>query len=367
MRCLVLSAIAVTLNLLAAETAYAQVQPADTAATFDQTLRTWAEKHKIEKAIIIVRHGSKIAYTARLGDADPAAPHHIFSPSKAITAACIGTLVRDKKLAFDTTIATGLARFLKAHAKLEDPRMGDITVGHLLTHRAGFSGTAETADPITDAVLKVYLEANSATETPGPQLLTAALQSKLARDPGGQFAYGNAAYTVLGAMIEEASGRPYEAYCQNQVLKPLGISAALDPNWRVMSAYGGWRMTGADYLKFLDIMEGTNPLLGAEPRNWMLEPDGKTANTDGSVWYGLGVFVRKAGTSVNIWHWGSWRYDLPKGKIGPLKTNAMTYAVRLASGSGWFVAASPSVESNEARFELDRALAATYRSVKTWD
>jgi CubicO group peptidase (beta-lactamase class C family) len=45
------------------------------------------------------------------------------------------------------------------------------------------------------------------------------LGPELVRDPGKEFAYSNAGYLALGAVIEEATGQSYESYCRDAVLK----------------------------------------------------------------------------------------------------------------------------------------------------
>src|SRR5262249_59645963 len=98
----------------------------------------------------------------------------------------------------------------------------------------------------------------------------------LVRDRGAAYAYGNAAYFVLGGIIEEASGRPYPSYCRDAVLKPLDVSGDLEPAWRVSSAMGGWRMRAENYLKFLDLFAADDERLGTVTQAWMLESAAKT-------------------------------------------------------------------------------------------
>ena len=43
-------------------------------------------------------------------------------------------------------------------------------------------------------------------------------------EPGTQAVYSNSNYMVLGAIIEAASGQPYETYITENILQPLGMS-----------------------------------------------------------------------------------------------------------------------------------------------
>ena len=62
--------------------------------------------------------------------------------------------------------------------------------------------------------------------------------------PAHPAAYTNTGFVVLSAVIEEATGKPYEAYCRDAVFARLGIaSARLHPDWRQFSGARGWIIT----------------------------------------------------------------------------------------------------------------------------
>src|SRR5262249_50836601 len=155
-------------------------------------------------------------------------------------------------LGFDTPLSAALAKFTAAYGRPRDPRVERVTVAELLTHRAGFA-TGEDDDPASGRNFDRYVRTHTSRAPAEPSLLAAALRERLARAPGTAYTYGNAAYLVLGAVAEEASGLPYATYCGEAVLKPLGITAALDPVWQVTGPMGGWRMRAADYLRILDL------------------------------------------------------------------------------------------------------------------
>ena len=130
-----------------------------------------------------------------------------------------------------------IARFIAAHGAPRDPRLTGVTDAQLLTHRAGFA-TGDDEDPASGHNLDVYLKTHTSRAPPGPSLVAAVLRTKLAHAPGAQYAYGNAAYLTLGAIIEEKSRRPYLDTCREAVLRPLGITGDFEPAWRVSS--GCW-------------------------------------------------------------------------------------------------------------------------------
>src|SRR5215208_197860 len=192
--------------------AAAQTPLPATPEAFGQALKAWAAEHRIKRAFVVVRREGRIVHRSALGGANPDAPVHLASLSKAITAACVATLVRDGKLGFGTPISSALQRFIAAHGKARDPRLAGATVGQLLTHHAGFA-VSDDADPASGRNLDRYPETHSSRAPPGPTLLAATLMAKLVQAPGARVAYGNAGYFVLGGIIEEASGRPYASYC----------------------------------------------------------------------------------------------------------------------------------------------------------
>jgi len=330
---------------------------------FGQALKSWAKEQRSTRAFVVVRRDGKIVYRTALGGADPEAPVHLASLSKAITAACIATLIRDGKLAFDTPVAATLAKFIAAHEPLRDARLGQVTVAQLLTHRAGFAN-GDDDDPASGRNLDRYLLTHTSRAPPKPSLLAATLRATLVRDPAAAYAYGNAAYFVLGGIIEEASGRPYAAHCADAVLKPLGVSGDLEPAWRVSSAMGGWRMRAENYLKFLDLFAADDARLGATAKAWMLDPAGKAVPFDATAWYGLGTLARKAEAGVDVWHWGSWDYWPDKRERGTVRTSFVNYAARLADGTAWFVHAEPRVEEGAPRASLVEKMFNAYRAAK---
>ena len=342
------------------------VRPPDTPEAFTRTLAAWAAKHKVEKAAIIVRRDGRVVHQAGIGGADPSSPVLLASLSKAITGACIATLVRDGRLGLDWPLSKALAKHLAAYGRPKDQRIERITIAQLLTHRGGFASATDGEDPATRSVLNAYLEKHSTREAPKPIYITMLLGEKLQRDPGEAFAYSNAGYMLLGAAVEEATGQAYEGYCREAVLTPIGVTGALDPTWGVLWATGGWRMAGADYLAFLDQHDLDRPTWGSAVRDWTLDPTAKTfGKAKPQNWYGPGIRIRDAGRGLELWHTGTWRRRLQPDAQGPRAAETSLLAVRIADGTSWFIHSTP-VVLDGARIELDRELLIAYRSIRHW-
>jgi CubicO group peptidase (beta-lactamase class C family) len=335
---------------------------AQTVEQVERTWRDWMNKHDKSGGLAVLHAGRPVREAAigqQIGEAVPLA-----SLSKAVTGVCVATLIERGRLTFESPLSQALARTLVRVGQPEDPRLAKATVSELLVHRAGLLGKPDVAN----ASLGQYLARHTARRTAFDAQLKWILDKPLAAPPGARFAYSNAGYLILGAIIEEASGRDYEGYCRDTVLLPLGArDAGLDPAWRILSSYGGWRMPLADYGRFYQAFAVGNPAIGPRARAWMMSPEGK--QTGGGVHYGrLGTFVRPTGEGeANFWHWGAWTYSLPAAADGPLSASYATFAVRLGDiDVNMVVHIQPNFRGDGPRGELDRSLGQAARAVKVW-
>lgn len=83
-----------------------------------------------------------------------------------------------------------------------------ITVQQLLTHSSG----------LVDSLGGDYERMSRA------EMLTGAFASELQSDPGTRYLYSNVGYSVLAAIIEEASGTDYETYLAEHLFRPAGMT-----------------------------------------------------------------------------------------------------------------------------------------------
>lgn len=348
--------------LLAAGPVGAQGAP-QTPDAIEQAWRDWMGKSDKRSGGLVVLHGGRVVREAAVGAVKPGESVPYASLSKAITGVCIARLIERGRLAFEMPLSQALARTLARLGRPTDPRLLSVTVSELLVHRAGFDSKQDEVN----APLASYLRNNTARHTAFDTQLKWLLREKLTYPPGTHYAYSNAAYLVLGAIIEEASGRDYEGYCREAVLLPLGARRAeLDPAWRILSSYGGWRMPLADYGRFYQAFALGNPAIGPAERAWMMSPDGK--QTGGGTHYGLGTFVRPTPVGGGrFWHWGAWTYTLPGAADGPLKASYSTYAVRMGPVDvNMVMYVQPALGKGPGRGEIDRALGDAARAVTDW-
>jgi CubicO group peptidase (beta-lactamase class C family) len=97
--------------------------------------------------------------------------------------------------------------------KINEPFAPPITLRHLLTHTAGFdSDQREIGGSARDDASWLPLDAYVARRS-----LTSLWP------PGQRFVYSNAAYDLLGLVVEDVTGRAYEDYLADRILQPLDM------------------------------------------------------------------------------------------------------------------------------------------------
>lgn len=272
------------------------VLAADAAAVAGElqtAFNSWMKKHRIKAGAIAVSYQGRPVLTGGK-KRDARTPARVASLSKTITALCALEVLRQSGKSVELTLQEVIPQSLAA-VRLADQRYRTISLAQLISHNSGIQSRYHQS--------QLGQLASFAQESKAWQLARV-LAEPLASDPGSGYHYNNANYLVLGVAIEALSGESYERTCQRQLLSPLGISsAALDRNWRVMTAWGGWRISAADFLALIDHSFPDNTILGRAPESTIALSDvGRGAS------YGPGTLLRKTRQGYNFWHAGSWRW-----------------------------------------------------------
>nr|WP_246304148.1 serine hydrolase domain-containing protein [Nocardioides thalensis] len=92
-----------------------------------------------------------------------------------------------------------------------------VTVRQLLTHTAGLvESLGDDYEPLDRE-----------------EMISAALAADLVTRPGARYRYSNVGYSLLAAIVEEASGKDYEAYLAEELFGPAGMSQTgyVLPDW----------------------------------------------------------------------------------------------------------------------------------------
>jgi CubicO group peptidase (beta-lactamase class C family) len=136
------------------------------------------------------------------------------SVAKQFTAAAVVLLAFDGALSLDDDISRWIPEVRGVGRR--------ITARHLLTHTSG----------LPDRYALHEAEGRPAGETDHPNAEVMDIVSRLRDlnfDPGEDYLYSNTGYVVLAAIVERASGRSLQAFTQERIFAPLGMTST---RWR---------------------------------------------------------------------------------------------------------------------------------------
>jgi CubicO group peptidase (beta-lactamase class C family) len=135
------------------------------------------------------------------------------SVSKQVTAALVMQQVDRGRLKLDAPIRSVLPDF-------EGPSGDRVTIRQLLQHTSGLPNPDETA-PAPDGVPSFYKEQGRVI---ADRARTHGYCAGAARaEPGAGFSYNNCDFNVLGAVLEQVTGKSYAAVLRDGLVHPLGL------------------------------------------------------------------------------------------------------------------------------------------------
>lgn len=198
-------------------------------ANMDREIDRFIGRWNIKGLSLAVTRNDSLLYAKGYGWADveagkkmtPANIMRLASASKLVTAIAIMKLVEEGKLKLDSKVfgADGILNDTAYSNAIKDKRLFDITVDHLLQHKAGFGMGA--GDPMFNT--KDIIAAKGLSAPPSNEQLTEiVLGRKIAFTPGQGFRYSNFGYMLLSLVIERVSGMSYWDYVSENVLHPAG-------------------------------------------------------------------------------------------------------------------------------------------------
>lgn len=161
-------------------------------------------------ALIVARDGAPLIEEVFRGP-DLDTPVNVKSASKSVLSAIAGVAIDQGVLSgVDQPIAAFLSDRFPANP---DPRLNQITVGHLLSMRAGLGSTSG---------------ANYGAWVSSPNWVRHALARPFESDPGGALIYSTGTSHLTSAVLTAASGRSTLALARDYLGEPLGINV---PSW----------------------------------------------------------------------------------------------------------------------------------------
>ncbi len=174
-------------------------------------------------SVAVVQRGTQVwLQTHGLADVERHIPvdedtvFRIASITKTMTAIAVMQLVEQGLLDLDAPVERYLGSFRLLPA---DPGFRPVTLRHLLTHTAGVRAVRGVTD-----LLRPVLGWGSPAGLPVPSL-TEYYGNGLRVDvqPGTRFAYSNQGFAVLGQVVEDVTGMPFDRYLRQRVFDPLGM------------------------------------------------------------------------------------------------------------------------------------------------
>ncbi|MBW7457086.1 serine hydrolase [Paenibacillus sepulcri] len=158
---------------------------------------------------IIAEKGYGYADASKQKAVDPAQTvFRIASVSKTFTAAAIMQLVEQGEIDLKEDF-----RSYVNNLDFDNPFDKPVTVEQLLTHTTGF----EIRDPQAEDIhqdFDRFVEIEDYVRGHMPPVV---------REPGTSYMYDNFAYLLLGLIVQEVSGEPYQTYMDDHIFGPLGM------------------------------------------------------------------------------------------------------------------------------------------------
>jgi len=184
----------------------------------DRVFREYAERVHIPGAAWGIVVDGRLVHIGTHGVRDvamraPVDSHSVFriaSMTKSFTAMAVMKLRDDGRLALDDPVEKWVPELQGLRYPTTDaPR---ITIRHLLTHAEGFPED----NPWGDQQLAASEAEFSAMMRGGIPFSTA---------PGTAYEYSNYGFAILGRVVTNAAGMPYNDYLRRHILQPLGMTS----------------------------------------------------------------------------------------------------------------------------------------------
>lgn len=217
-------------------------------ARLDGLVTAYHEKGLFNGSVLVARDGG-VVLREGYGYADeewriPNGPDTVFrlgSITKQFTSMLVMQQVAEGRLRLDQTLAEMLPWYRQDTGSR-------VTLEQLLDHTSGIP--SYTSDPD-------FFPLHSRDPLSTRELVETYCSGDLEFEPGSRWRYNNSGYVILGAVLEEVTGRPYDELLEARILAPLGMddsgydhTAAVIP--RRASGYR-WTPDGLENAPYLDM------------------------------------------------------------------------------------------------------------------
>ncbi|MBW8685292.1 serine hydrolase [Chitinophaga rhizophila] len=179
-------------------------------AKLDTIVSTYSRMHKLNGAVLVAQGGKILLNKAfgyqRTADSirnEPATIFQLGSITKQFTATAVLKLAEEKKL----SLQDKLSKYFPDY-----PKGDSITIEHLLTHTSGIYNYTNNRE---------FMQKEVSNPITREKALAMFKDKPLNFSPGAKWDYSNSGYSLLGYIIEKASGKPYEQVLREYIFGPL--------------------------------------------------------------------------------------------------------------------------------------------------
>jgi CubicO group peptidase (beta-lactamase class C family) len=235
--------------------------------TLARLVRQAQSEHRLPSvnARVVVRGETKLELAIGVADdgegleATPDTQYRVGSITKTFTAAAVMALVDEGEVGLDDPLGKHV------------PASGDrpLTIRRLLSHASGLQ-----REPV-GAVWETFEFPTTA------ELLASLDRAEQVVEPGAWWHYSNLAYALLGEVVAQASGTPYERFVEERLLGPLGLGRT------------GWERTEPAARGYL-----------VDPYSSVLRPEVELRRIDG-----VAAAAALWSTTADLCAWGAWLRD----------------------------------------------------------
>ncbi len=209
--------VAVVLALLAAKpTAQPQTPPIPIPQRIDALVQRYVEFDQFNGSVLVAK-ADGVIFKKGYGVANfewsiPNSPDTRFrlgSITKQFTSMLIMQMVEEGEFSLDDKLADRLPYYRKDTGN-------KVTIHHLLSHTSGIPSYTSLPNFVRD---------HGRETLPLRELVTRHCSGDLEFEPGTKFSYNNSGYVILGAVIEQTTGKSYEKVLQERIFDPVGMKS----------------------------------------------------------------------------------------------------------------------------------------------
>ena len=219
------------------------LQTADPAAQADAWIREQMAARKIPGMAVAVVQDGRVVFERAYGKASveldvavtPATRFAIASTTKAVSSAAVMLLVSQGKLALDLAVGEVLNGL--------PPAWQSVTIRQLLSHTSGLPDVIDSPNT-----------GNPIAGTRDSALLLAGAK-EMDFEPGTKWAYNQTNYTLLGMVVEQVAGMPFDRFILERVIGPLSLGSAQFGDARALVPGRAY-----NYTRFAMTPKGPTPL-----------------------------------------------------------------------------------------------------------